>query len=128
MKLFDVLVAFASLSLLLLIGMALRQRLRWLRQLGIPEALVAGLLGLLVGPFGPFPIFPEQVYKVWGQTPGVLISLVFATLFLGQRLPSPGVIWKRAAGQTAFGMVLGFGQYLVGGLLVLAILQPLFGT
>ena len=47
MKLFDVLVAFASLSLLLLIGMALRQRLRWLRQLGIPEALVAGLLGLL---------------------------------------------------------------------------------
>mgnify|MGYP005706792651 CR=1 FL=1 len=48
MKLFDVLVAFASLSLLLLIGMALRQRLRWLRQLGIPEALVAGLLGLLV--------------------------------------------------------------------------------
>ena len=55
MKLFDVLVAFASLSLLLLIGMALRQRLRWLRQLGIPEALVAGLLGLLVGPFGPFP-------------------------------------------------------------------------
>ena len=128
MKLFDVLVAFASLSLLLLIGMALRQRLRWLRQLGIPEALVAGLLGLLVGPFGPFPIFPEQVYKVWGQTPGVLISLVFATLFLGQRLPSPGVIWKRAAGQTAFGMALGFGQYLVGGLLVLAILQPLFGT
>ncbi len=46
MKLFDVLVAFASLSLLLLIGMALRQRLRWLRQLGIPEALVAGLLGM----------------------------------------------------------------------------------
>ena len=58
----------------------------------------------------------------------MLISLVFATLFLGQRLPSPGVIWNRAAGQTAFGMVLGFGQYLVGGLLVLLVLQPLFGT
>jgi len=58
----------------------------------------------------------------------VLISLVFATLFLGQQLPSPRVIWNRAAGQTAFGMVLGFGQYLVGALLVLAVLQPLFGT
>ena len=34
MKLFDVLVAFAGLSLLLLLGMALRQRLRWLRALG----------------------------------------------------------------------------------------------
>ena len=128
LRLFDVLVAFAGLCLLLLVGTALRQRLRWLRALGIPEALVAGLLGLLIGPFGPWSIFPEQVYRIWSQTPGVLISLVFATLFLGQRLPSPGVIWNRAAGQTAFGMVLGFGQYLVGGLLVLLVLQPLFGT
>ena len=128
MKLFDVLVAFAGLSLLLLVGIALRKRVRWLRQLGIPEALVAGLIGLIVGPFGPWPLFPEQVYAVWGQTPGVLISLVFATLFLGQRLPSPQELWKRAAGQTAFGMTLGFGQYLVGGVLVLAVLQPLFGT
>ena len=128
LKLFDVLVAFSGLSLLLLLGMALRQRLRWLRVLGIPEALVAGLLGLLIGPFGPWSVFPDQVYRIWSQTPGVLISLVFATLFLGQTLPGPRVIWNRAAGQTAFGMVLGFGQYLVGGLLVLLVLQPLFGT
>ena len=128
LKLFDVLVAFSGLSLLLLLGMALRQRLRWLRVLGIPEALVAGLLGLLIGPFGPWSVFPDQVYRIWSQTPGVLISLVFTTLFLGQTLPSPRVIWNRAAGQTAFGMVLGFGQYLVGGLLVLLVLQPLFGT
>ena len=128
LRLFDVLVAFAGLCLLLLVGTALRQRLRWLKALGIPEALIAGLLGLLIGPFGPWSVFPEQVYRIWSQTPGVLISLVFATLFLGQRLPSPGVIWNRAAGQTAFGMVLGFGQYLVGGLLVLLVLQPLFGT
>jgi ESS family glutamate:Na+ symporter len=128
MKLFDVLVAFAGLSLLLLAGITLRRKLRWLRQLGIPEALVAGLLGLLIGPFGPIRLFPEQVYTVWGQTPGVLISLVFATLFLGQRLPSPRQLWQRAAGQTAFGMTLGFGQYLVGALLVWLVLQPLFGT
>ena len=94
LKLFDVLVAFSGLSLLLLLGMALRQRLRWLRVLGIPEALVAGLLGLLIGPFGPWSIFPERVYRIWGQTPGVLIALVFATLFLGQTLPSPRVIWN----------------------------------
>ena len=128
MKLFDVLVAFAGLSLLLLAGVTLRRKLRWLRQLGIPEALVAGLLGLLIGPFGPLRLFPEQVYAVWAQTPGVLISLVFATLFLGQRLPSPRQLWQRAAGQTAFGMTLGFGQYLVGALLVWLVLQPMFGT
>jgi ESS family glutamate:Na+ symporter len=128
MKLFDVLVAFAGLSLLLLAGITLRRKLRWLRQLGIPEALVAGLLGLLIGPFSLWPVFPEQVYTVWAQTPGVLISLVFATLFLGQHLPSPRQLWQRAAGQTAFGMTLGFGQYLVGALLVWLVLQPMFGT
>ena len=128
MKLFDVLVAFAGLSLLLLAGTALRRRVRWLRQLGIPEALLAGLIGLLIGPFGPWPVFPEQVYRVWSETPGVLISLVFASLFLGQRLPSPRQLWQRAAGQTAFGMVLGFGQYLVGAVLIWLVLQPLFGT
>ena len=128
MTLFDVLVAFVGLSLLLLVGVTLRRKLRWLRRLGIPEALVAGVIGLLIGPYSPWPLFPEPVYAVWAQTPGVLISLVFATLFVGQRLPSPKELWQRAAGQVAFGMTLGLGQYLVGGVLVLLVLQPLFGT
>jgi len=58
----------------------------------------------------------------------VLIALVFASLFLGQRLPSARVLWQRAASQTCFGLVLGFGQYLVGGVLVLLVLQPLLGV
>jgi ESS family glutamate:Na+ symporter len=128
MKLFDVLLAFAALSLLLLLATALRQRLRLLQRLGLPEALIAGLLGLAIGPFSPLQLFPERVYQVWSQTPGVLISLVFATLFLGQTLPSPRQLWQRSASQVAFGMVLGFGQYLVGGLALLLVLQPLLGT
>lgn len=128
MKLFDVLLAFAALSLLLLLATALRQRLRLLKRLGLPEALIAGLLGLAIGPFSPLQLFPERVYQVWNQTPGVLISLVFATLFLGQALPSPRQLWQRSASQAAFGMVLGFGQYLVGGLALLLVLQPLLGT
>jgi glutamate:Na+ symporter, ESS family len=128
MKLFDVLLAFAALSLLLLLATALRQRVPLLQRLGLPEALIAGLLGLAIGPFSPLQLFPERVYAVWSQTPGVLITVVFATLFLGQTLPSPRQLWQRAASQTAFGMVLGFGQYLVGGLALLLVLQPLLGT
>jgi ESS family glutamate:Na+ symporter len=128
MKVFDVLIAFVALSLLLLLAASLRNRVGWLRRLGLPEALIAGALGLLIGPFSPLRIFPEQVYTIWNQIPGALISVVFATLFLGQTLPSRSVIWQRAASQTAFGMVLGFGQYLVGGLVVLLVLQPLLGV
>ena len=128
MKVFDVLIAFVALSLLLLLAASLRNRVGWLRRLGLPEALIAGGLGLLIGPFSTLRIFPEQVYTIWSQIPGVLISVVFATLFLGQALPSRSVIWQRAASQTAFGMVLGFGQYLVGGLAVGLVLQPLLGV
>ncbi len=128
MKLFDVLLAFAALSLLLLAATALRQRLRILQRLGLPEALIAGLLGLAIGPFSPLRLFPERVYQVWSQTPGVLIAVVFATLFLGQALPSPRQLWQRSASQVAFGLVLGFGQYLVGGLALLLVLQPLLGA
>jgi ESS family glutamate:Na+ symporter len=128
MKVFDVLIAFVALSLLLLLAASLRNRVGWLRRLGLPEALIAGGLGLLIGPFSPLRIFPEQVYTIWSQIPGALISVVFATLFLGQALPSRSVLWQRAASQTAFGMVLGFGQYLVGGLAVLLVLQPLLGV
>jgi len=125
---FDVLIAFVALSLLLLLAASLRNRVGWLRRLGLPEALIAGALGLLIGPFSPLRIFPEQVYTIWGQIPGALINVVFATLFLGTALPSRSVLWQRAASQTAFGMVLGFGQYLVGGLVVGLVLQPLLGV
>jgi ESS family glutamate:Na+ symporter len=128
MKLFDVLLAFAALSLLLLLATALRQWLRILQRLGLPEALIAGLLGLAIGPFSPLRLFPERVTAVWSQTPGVLITVVFATLFLGQALPSPRQLWQRSASQVAFGLVLGFGQYLVGGLALLLVLGPLLGT
>ncbi|MCP9927501.1 sodium/glutamate symporter [Cyanobium sp. CH-040] len=128
MQVYDVLIAFSVLSLLLLIALVLRRRLAWLRRLGLPEALIAGLLGLAIGPYGPLQLVPDTVVEVWSQAPAALIALVFATLFLGQRLPSPGQLWQRAAHQTAFSMVIGFGQYLVAGLVVLALLQPLLGS
>jgi ESS family glutamate:Na+ symporter len=128
MQVYDVLIAFSVLSLLLLIAVMLRRRVKLLRQLGLPEALIAGLLGLAIGPYGPVQLVSDPVVEVWSQAPAALIALVFATLFLGQRLPSPGQLWKRAAHQTAFSMVIGFGQYLVAGVVVLALLRPLLGS
>jgi glutamate:Na+ symporter, ESS family len=128
MQVYDVLIGFSVLSLLLLIALVLRRRVRVLRQLGLPEALIAGLLGLAIGPYGPVQLVSDPMIEVWSQAPAALIALVFATLFLGQRLPSPGRLWERAAHQTAFSMVIGFGQYVVAGVVVLALLGPLLGS
>ncbi|MFO7630356.1 MAG: sodium:solute symporter [Prochlorococcaceae cyanobacterium] len=98
-----------------------------LHQWGIPEALIAGALGLLLAPDGPLPLIPVAVIQLWGQLPLILLTLVFATLLLGKPLPKPAGLWRPLSAQVLLALTLAFGQYLVAGLAVLLVLQPLFG-
>ena len=116
--------AMALLTLLLGAGTLLARGLgvhRW----GIPEALLAGALGLLVAPTGPLPLLPAAVIGLWDQLPLVLLTLVFGTLLLGKPLPQPAGLWRPLSAQVLLALCLGFGQYLVAGLAVLLVLQPL---
>jgi ESS family glutamate:Na+ symporter len=56
----------------------------------------------------------------------VFINLVFAALFLGETIPNPKQIWRKTAPQVAFGQSLAWGQYVIGILLTMLILTPLF--
>jgi glutamate:Na+ symporter, ESS family len=120
-------VAFALLGLLVAIGRAIGPALG-LQRLGLPAAVLAGLLGLLLGPHGPWPVMPAAIEALWAQLPMVLLTLVFGTLLLGKPLPAIGQLWRPAAAQTLVGLTLGFGQYLVGALAVLLVLGPLLGV
>ena len=51
--------AMAALGLILALGRRIGTALQ-LRLWGIPEALVAGLLGLLLAPAGPLPLLPPR--------------------------------------------------------------------
>ncbi len=136
-----VLFAFVLLALLLLLGRYLKHRIRWFQRLYLPSSIVAGALALLLGPevlgaiasavFGPESLlagglFAEDIRGVWAQAPGVFINIVFAALFLGETIPPPREIWRRAAPQVVFGQTLAWGQYVVGILATLMILIPLF--
>ncbi|MEX1315682.1 MAG: sodium:solute symporter [Synechococcaceae cyanobacterium] len=119
--------AFASLGLLLALGRAIGPALG-LQRLGLPAAVVAGLLGLLIGPQGPWPVMPAAVEELWARLPMILLTLVFGTLMLGRPLPALQRFWRPAAAQTLLGLTLGFGQYLMGALAVLFVLGPLLGV
>lgn len=119
--------ALACLSLILAVGRALGARLQ-LRLWGIPEALLAGLLGLLLAPGGPLPLLPPQVMQLWADLPLVLLTLVFGSLLLGKPLPKLEGLWRPVSGQVSLALVLAFGQYVVGGLAVLLVLQPWLGV
>lgn len=119
--------SLALLALLLLLGTGLG-RLVGTHQWGIPEALLAGGLGLLIAPAGALPLIPPAVIQLWDQLPLILLTLVFASLLLGKPLPAIGGLWRPLSAQMLLALTLAFGQYLVAALAVLLLLQPLMGA
>ena len=122
-----------SLGLLGLIGILLTLGRRLdsamkLERFGIPIALLIGALGFLIGPYGPLSLLPERVLNTWMQLPTPLLTLVFATLMLGRPIPRISALWKPVASQALLGLLLGFGQYVVGGIIVLSFLLPYLGV
>ena len=119
--------AVTGLPVLLLVGTALGRGLgvhRW----GIPEALLAGLVGLLISPQGPWPLLPKGVIALWDGLPLILLTLVFGSLLVGKPLPKPGGLWHPLRAQVLLSLTLAFGQYLIGGVMVLLVLQPWLGV
>lgn len=138
----NALFAYIVVGILILLGRYARQRIGWLKALYLPSSIVAGVLALLLGPdvLGAIAraiegtdsplangLFPDTMRAVWGQSPGIFINVVFAALFMGAAIPNPRDIWRKAAPQVAFGQSLAWGQYVVGLLLVLLVLNPAFG-
>ncbi|MPM37970.1 hypothetical protein SDC9_84592 [bioreactor metagenome] len=109
---------------LLLVGKLIRVKIKFIQQLFIPPSLIAGFLGLALGPngFGLLP-FSDQL----GTYAGVLIALVFASL----PLSSPKFTFKEVSGRVGpiwayaqLGMLLQWAIMGLFGLFVLKLVWP----
>ena len=109
----------------LLIGSILRAKIKILQNLFLPSSIIAGFFALALGPY-MLNIIPHWIVHCWSEKPGVLISVVFATLFLGVALPGPRKLWEEGGGMLCFGVVTGIGQYFVALIVVGLILMPFF--
>jgi ESS family glutamate:Na+ symporter len=137
----DVFTALLVIGLLVVAAKAVRRRVALFRRLFLPASVIGGAAALLLGPQvlgrastaagGPAWLddgaLPAAVLEVWEQLPVLLISVVFAALFLGKRIPPPRRIWEIAGPQVALGQSIAWGQYVVGLLLGLLVLSPVFG-
>ena len=110
----------AVLALVLALGTGLG-RILGSRNWGVPEALLAGVIGLLLAPSGPLPLIPPGVLAVWQELPLILLTLVFGTLLVGKPLPRPGGLWRPLSAQVLLALTLAFGQYLLAALVVMAL-------
>lgn len=115
------------LLIILLIARFIKRRAVFFQKLFIPSSLIAGIIGLLLGP-QIFGVVGTDVTNYWETFPKYLINVVFAGLFLGRFIPSVKEIWKTSAPMIAFGNTLAWGQYVIGIGLSLFLLYPLFGT
>ena len=131
------------LAVLLYAGKWVRMNWRPAQQLFLPASILAGGIGLILGPGvlgavmrliggddAPMAqgAIPESMLDIWSELPGLLINVVFATLLLGVPLPKWKRVWSLAGPQLAFGVTLGAGQYVIGILIAALILAPFFGV
>jgi len=125
-----------GLSLVVLSLVCLFSVQRWtslLRKLFIPTAVIGGFLVLGLGPegmgrlLGGAGLFPENVFAVWRQLPAQLVTLMSASLLLGEHLPPLRKIWSISGSHVIMISVMSMGQFAVGGILVWLLLEPLFG-
>ena len=109
------LIDICIISGLLVIAHLLRAGVPWLSRFLIPSSMIAGLIGLALGP-GGYDLLPfsrgEDGNTLLGTYPGILIVLLFATLLMGHR-PTQLTRETWRGGRTSFLYNLGseFMQY-----------------
>ncbi len=123
----------AVLGILLLAGVLLRLGLGFLRRLFLPAALLGGAVGAALGPYG-LGLFPQTMVDTWATFPGLLITVVFAPMLLGVRLPRANETYRLVAPQLLFGymgdlLLIGL-PLIIGAVLLTPVLgaDPVFGT
>src|SRR5262245_47627236 len=121
------------LSLVFACAALIRRWSRPLRKLFMPTAVIGGFLVLGLGPegmgrlLGGSGIFPNDVFAVWRQLPGVLITVMSASLLLGERLPPLNTVWNISGSHVIMISVMSMGQFALGGIVVWLLLEPVFG-
>src|SRR5262245_32931486 len=129
----EVFLSLVVISLVFACAALIRRWSSLLRKLYIPTAVIGGFLVLGLGPegmgrlLGGTGIFPANMFGVWRQLPGLLVTVMSASLLLGEHLPSLRKLWSISGAHVIMISVMSIGQFAVGGILVWLVLEPAFG-
>lgn len=70
------------MGVLLVVAVLIRTNIKIFKRFFIPASLIAGLIGLVLGPFGA-GLFSSEMVVAWGSLAGILITIVFAPMLIG---------------------------------------------
>eukprot|EP00002_Diphylleia_rotans_P028168 TRINITY_DN5684_c0_g1_i14.p1 TRINITY_DN5684_c0_g1~~TRINITY_DN5684_c0_g1_i14.p1 ORF type:complete len:499 (-),score=88.68 TRINITY_DN5684_c0_g1_i14:351-1847(-) len=122
--------SLSAISILIVVATALRANVRLLGRLYLPVSIVAGFIGLVLLQIveATDPGLMDEWTAGWEQLAGFLINVFFACLFLGTEIPTVQHVWKCAAPQFCYGLVVNWGQYVLGIGMGYFFLEPVFGV
>lgn len=111
------------ISGLLLAGTVLRAKIKWMQALFLPASMIAGFIGLALGPSGlDWLPFSDQ----FSSYPGLLIAVIFAAIPIGAAKVNLKEIIHRVREMWSFSMLLTLLMWGAGALFSLIVLVPLF--
>ena len=120
-------VSLAILGILLIVGTILRLHVPFFKKYYFPASLIAGFLGLLLGP-SVLNVIPVNVVSCWSALSGKLIVLVFVPMLMGKRKTSAKKYARKTFNAICYGYVGCFVQYAIPLFLTALLLIPVFGT
>ena len=85
-QLFNLIIYLGYLGAFLLLGQVLRTKIRLFQNLFLPASIIGGVVALALGPYA-LGYIPKDVANTWSTLPETLISVVFACIFIGNKLP-----------------------------------------
>ena len=118
---------FLIICFLLLFGRRFKFAVK-LERFGLPIAVLSGIAGISIGPFGLIHVLSKETTNVWSSFPTPLLSLVFATLMMGRPVPNIKGLVRPIVNQFLLALSLGFGQFCIGGLVVKYLLSKFMDT
>lgn len=121
---------FSIISVLLVASHLMRSQLRLLQNLFIPAPIIAGTLGL-IGSDQFLDVLPfsqnEDGRTVMASYPSLLVTILFATLFMGHRPRAAALSSVRRVGDTFFyNLAAEIGQYACALLFGVAVMSVAF--
>jgi ESS family glutamate:Na+ symporter len=111
MHAWDFVMDFALAAALLLLAKWLRVHFRIIQRLFNPPSVIAGLIGLALGPFGFFRAIPFS--PAFTSYAGILITVVFAAIGLTTVMPHGRRLVGRVGNLWAFGQTSAISQWMV---------------
>lgn len=85
----NILLYVAVVGLLLVVASLIRLKFSFFRKAFIPASLLAGIIGLILGPYA-LKIIPADMMSSIGALPGQMITIVFACMLLGVKKQAAG--------------------------------------